>query len=215
MKKIIFVLAVANLLLCNMTFADLMYYTFEGTISSIPEDNAGAVANAGLSVNDPIIYIFAVDLEADGYRTFYDNTIEIWSDTATIDFYYDDLASQDYLSSVDGGYPPYHVDSEVKDKNFGYWYNGPAGNMSYLFSDSREDTVQLEGSDNISDWTEGKSGITGFERAYDSEGNFSRIIFNNLTLTDISEINPVPVPGAVLLGILGLGAVGVKLRKFV
>jgi len=30
----------------------------------------------------------------------------------------------------------------------------------------------------------------------------------------IEGANPVPVPGAVLLGILGLGAVGVKLRKF-
>jgi hypothetical protein len=31
---------------------------------------------------------------------------------------------------------------------------------------------------------------------------------------NIDLANPVPVPGAVLLGILGLSAVGIKLRKF-
>jgi hypothetical protein len=33
--------------------------------------------------------------------------------------------------------------------------------------------------------------------------------------TAVFEITPVPVPGAVLLGMLGLSAVGIKLRKYV
>ena len=30
----------------------------------------------------------------------------------------------------------------------------------------------------------------------------------------VESVNPVPVPGAVLLGILGLSAAGIKLRRF-
>ena len=41
-----------------------------------------------------------------------------------------------------------------------------------------------------------------------SDGGWYDIAIDNL------EVVPVPAPGAILLGILGLGAVGVKLRKF-
>jgi len=33
-------------------------------------------------------------------------------------------------------------------------------------------------------------------------------------VVEVSNVAPVPVPGAILLGILGLGAAGLKLRKF-
>jgi hypothetical protein len=38
--------------------------------------------------------------------------------------------------------------------------------------------------------------------------------FNIFTVDDFT-FNPVPVPAAVLLGMLGLGVAGLKLRKFV
>jgi hypothetical protein len=37
--------------------------------------------------------------------------------------------------------------------------------------------------------------------------------FQKSKFTVESDYNPVPVPGAVLLGMLGLSVVGVKLRK--
>jgi fibro-slime domain-containing protein len=37
---------------------------------------------------------------------------------------------------------------------------------------------------------------------------------SNFTATTNIELNPVPVPGALLLGLLGLGATGIKLRKY-
>jgi len=47
--------------------------------------------------------------------------------------------------------------------------------------------------------------------------NYSHEGYADITLTQsalVGEFTPVPVPGAILLGILGLSAAGVKLRKF-
>jgi len=52
---------------------------------------------------------------------------------------------------------------------------------------------------------DGSAYIVGFDPG--SDGDYQDM------LVLIEGANPVPIPGAVLLGILGLGAVGVKLRK--
>jgi len=51
-----------------------------------------------------------------------------------------------------------------------------------------------------------------------SAANINYVIFSiedyNIFTVDDFSINPVPVPAAVLLGMLGLGVAGIKLRKF-
>ena len=56
-----------------------------------------------------------------------------------------------------------------------------------------------------------------FQTGYEGQANMGQPSGHNESVTGVGEwtLNqPVPAPGAVLLGILGLGAVGVKLRRF-
>ena len=58
------------------------------------------------------------------------------------------------------------------------------------------------------DFGGGTTTLFGFAAGNSNSGTLTQY-YDNFSL----EINPVPVPGAVLLGILGLSVVGVKLRK--
>ncbi|MBN2559333.1 MAG: hypothetical protein JXQ75_00180 [Phycisphaerae bacterium] len=58
------------------------------------------------------------------------------------------------------------------------------------------------------DFGGGTPTLFGFAAGNSSSGTLTQY-YDNFRL----EINPVPVPGAVLLGLLGLGAAGVKLRR--
>lgn len=54
--------------------------------------------------------------------------------------------------------------------------------------------------------------VTTLALGIDGTGATGTLYFDNIKV--IGDASVVPVPGAVLLGILGLGAVGIKLRKF-
>ena len=88
--------------------------------------------------------------------------------------------------------------------------------QQHSYSNSLSDYVTLAGlsaADPIS-----KVSLIYFATA-NTYGNVSGVVRSSATVwfdnVNVSNISPVPAPGAIILGILGLGAVGVKLRNFV
>jgi hypothetical protein len=67
--------------------------------------------------------------------------------------------------------------------------------------------------DPVTKLDDGELVVTITSKGWNSTNNRD-FYFDKAVLTVNTEVNPVPVPGAVLLGILGLSAAGVKLRKF-
>jgi len=59
------------------------------------------------------------------------------------------------------------------------------------------------------DFGGGTTTLFGFAAGNSNSGTLTQY-YDNFSL----EINPVPVPGAILLGLLGLSVAGIKLRKF-
>jgi len=130
--------------------------------------------------------------------------------------------------NLDGTVLVNNIDSGVKFANnlFGYYLDmtaTTANNASIYYSDSSfnpdngadhmyayqgvGDEVQLPNK-YPAEWTDSEY-ILAWEAAY-SLGDSD---YDDLVVM-VESVNPVPVPGAVLLGILGLSAAGIKLRKF-
>jgi len=77
----------------------------------------------------------------------------------------------------------------------------------YAYQGKGTDTVQVDPSIAAGVWTQNEFAL-GWEDQ--SLGDFD---FQDIVVM-VESVNPVPVPGAVLLGILGLSAAGIKLRRF-
>jgi len=104
---------------------------------------------------------------------------------------------------------------------FGYYMAGPGGTFysdSALNVGSGDQMVAYEGG--LGDWVQiggfaaGEWGaneyILGWEDLVWANSDKD---YNDMVLM-VESVSPVPVPGAVLLGILGLGVAGLKLRKY-
>lgn len=87
--------------------------------------------------------------------------------------------------------------------------NSDSVDHMYAYQGTDTDTVQLPGlSPGL--WTNTEY-VLAFEGKYD--GYAMNYDYEDLVVM-VSELNPVPVPAAVLLGILGMGVAGLKLRKY-
>jgi hypothetical protein len=114
---------------------------------------------------------------------------------------------------------------------FGYYLDSPDGvfySDTSLNPDSQDHMYAWQGND--SDWVsivdhenpltslapgvwEDNEYILAFEDLFGAGLPSSDRDFTDFVVM-VESVNPVPVPGAILLGMLGLGAVGIKLRKF-
>ena len=118
------------------------------------------------------------------------------------------------------GYPPHsgdavlgsvsnqtiRVDFDIASTYVGAWYT--SGSTFYLEA--------YDASDNLLDSAAGSPNLGTNSLISVSGGNIAYVLFHDygaMYSIDDLEFTPVPVPGAVLLGLLGLSVAGVKLRK--
>ena len=124
---------------------------------------------------------------------------------------------------LDGSVVRNFVDTGIdfaSKNNFGLYLSGPGGTFH---SDSDLNPGmgdQMHAYQGVGDWVQ----IAGFAPGIWGANEYilawedlvlsgSDKDYNDMVLM-MESINPVPVPGAVLLGMLGLSAVGMKLRKY-
>ncbi|MEL0586602.1 MAG: hypothetical protein AAES65_17185 [Candidatus Thiodiazotropha sp. (ex. Lucinoma kazani)] len=160
----------------------LAYYTFEGSIDRIGDD-AGAAAIAGLSVNDPICYIFLIDRERPGTRVIKDGSIFTYNDDVNRAYFFTDLISGSMIHEVNGG--SFKGPTSIVRFNRGFESNSRID----LLTGSSDHFINVWGA-SMSEWGI-DTPLKAIEGAYDKHKN-SSIYLSHLSLTSISDINLVP-----------------------
>jgi hypothetical protein len=138
---------------------------------------------------------------------------------ATIDFYASGWIKVNTALSGDvWSNAAFAVDPVTEAPTFGFylsnWYSDTT-----LNSDGMDHMLAYQGKATNADkikippfaagfWTDNH-----FIMAWEDGNNLGDGDYQDLVIL-MESVNPVPVPGAVLLGILGLSAAGIKLRKF-
>ncbi|MCU7847304.1 MAG: hypothetical protein KZQ89_04745 [Candidatus Thiodiazotropha sp. (ex Lucinoma kastoroae)] len=161
----------------------LAYYTFEGSIDRIGDD-AGAIAIAGLSVNDPICYVFLIDRERPGTRIIKDGSIFTYNDDVNRAYFFTDLISGSMIHEVNGG--SFKGPTSIVRFNRGFESNSRFD----LLTGSSDHFINVWGA-SMSEWGIGTP-LKAIEGAYDKHKN-SSIYLSHLSLTSISDINLVPI----------------------
>jgi hypothetical protein len=107
----------------------------------------------------------------------------------------------------------YYLDtSNTGASNPGMWYSDSALNWDqtdhmYAYQGTNTDTVQLPGcSPGL--WTDNE-----FVLAFEGQGYGGNEDYNEFVVM-VESVNPVPVPAAALLGMIGMGVAGLRLRKY-
>ena len=135
--------------------------------------------------------------------------------------YYNGMVSPDRVAYNGSGYQATVIGEDPFDFGGVYmtsaWVDGLNVTVTGYLGSSQLYTQTVIIDDDAPAWfTFNYSGIDKlvFSSYYD-EGIPSQIVMDNFTLGIVpgTEPEPVPVPGAVLLGIFGLSAAGIKLRK--
>ncbi|MBW1800634.1 MAG: PEP-CTERM sorting domain-containing protein [Deltaproteobacteria bacterium] len=210
MKKYIFFLLSLFFIvsLAGIAKASPMYYTFEGTLSYINQDDAGFIAGAGLGPGDSIYYIVLVDKDEDGTKTWQNDPPQGIPDTPYYDNYYSDYIAGSAISNSDAnnGWTEYNVawdylwtGSEIsKIKGLGDW--------DYFLISSQ--------SGGHFSWVLGET-ATVEDIAFSTDHSTYSSFSGSLTITVISDTDPtaVPVPATILLFGTGVIALAQFRRK--
>jgi len=112
---------------------------------------------------------------------------------------------------------PFAVDA-LGAPTFGFYLNSWKSDTA-LNSDGKDHMVAYQGKATnadkllISPYSAGDWTDNHFIVAWEDATNLGDGDYQDLVIL-LESVNPVPVPGAVLLGILGLSAAGIKLRRF-
>ena len=110
----------------------------------------------------------------------------------------------------------YYLDTAGLCTGGGLWYSDSGLNRDladhmYAYQGTDTDMVQLPGY-LPGEWKDNEF-ILAFECGSVGQSPYGDKDYDDF-LVMVNSVNPIPVPGAVLLGILGLGAAGIKLRKY-
>ncbi|WP_419780346.1 hypothetical protein [Maridesulfovibrio sp.] len=194
MKNILSIVALLVLLTVPSFASASAYYTLEGTVGAI-QDRGGLASAAGISVGDTVRYVVEIDTERTGFYTGWNG-----QDHEVRGSYYASLFS----GNLNG----------VTSKNHNYFSSGKIG---YLVSAGNEKSY-LSFGDLFSsgELTLGSNVGLLYESSFSGGSSFSKstqLLATNLKVTNISNVAPTPIPGAVLLMLGGLGVVGFVRRK--
>lgn len=211
LKKSFKVLLVAFTLLFwwGVAHALPMYYTFEGTITSIENDSLGLVSQAGLIVSSQVSYTFLVDFDEQGFTIYADRPTYIPVDQDINDWFYDELITSPYL------YSDYGIFDEIRYYGQNYFGDFTHGSIVMTFNVNAQDSLYYGdayyvgvggiglNSELVTDWQVGDV-VRGVEHYRAMNADASRII-SSLTLTNITPA-PVPEPSTIIL--FGAGLIG-------
>ncbi len=195
MKKIFAVsLLVILLAVPGLAVASSYYVTLEGTVGSI-QDGAGLASSANIGVGANVKYVLEIDTDRTGY------TIKNGKIKNVNNSYFSTLYAG--VLSGDAG----SQNNYLKESND--WYSALATNdMSGI-------NLTNWGSD-LEDLTVGTKIGYMHEYSYSSSNNwkYTQLNLQDMTVTNISNVAPTPIPGAALIMLGGLGVVGFVRRKF-
>lgn len=161
-------------------------YTFTGTVTSIPEDAAGIIADAGITVGTPVSMSFLVDFAEQGYVVLNDGSIvtpDQWTGwLSNYDSFYTKYVAGALIDEKDGG--TFNGPSDLAETHIGSIRHGD--DDSVINGLSQDHRVFVNKTEHINNWVVGTTGILGREDAYDANGNRSRLD-SSMTLTKISQ----------------------------
>jgi hypothetical protein len=193
--------------------ADL--YMFQGAITDIAD---GGGWTTGYHVGDSIMYLMLIDFSAPGYYESHYGGRHYVNDTSNgpliWDYFWADVQHTLMHGPPDYQYNEYHLGGNY------YGINGIAGDLQV--SDGGFDGYVYIRDNNrqVSTWAVNDVFYHVTEVGYSHPGQSA--IESTLTLTGIdigatgyptSPVVPVPVPGAALLGVLGLSFAGWRLKR--
>ncbi|MEW8348772.1 MAG: PEP-CTERM sorting domain-containing protein [Candidatus Thiodiazotropha taylori] len=212
MKAFLGICFVVFLALSGYVQAVPLYFTFDGSIQSSIADDAGAITDAGLSINDAISYTFLIDFDEQASRINNDGTTYVYPDTINNDHFFADHIGSGALGLVDAGF--YNAPSNAAEYNYGQ-SNISSGPWTQIIGGSENHFIAIYGPIDTINWIVGAA-LQSDEVVFNSSGGFSHIL-SSLTISGITEVVPtsnVPEPSTLLLmsiGMIGLGAT--RLRK--
>ena len=193
MKNIFGILALlAILVLPGQVFASY-YYTLEGTVGAI-NDGGGLASAAGINVGDTVRYVVEIDTDRVGYATWHNG-----KDKDVKGSYYTSLYSGNLNGMVTGSHN----------------YLSPYYNGFYSQSGNAQSAIEWQNwSSDLQSLAIGST-INGlYEAAFSNTWGYTKIDLNGVTVTNISNTAPTPIPGAAFLMLGGLGVVGFVKRRF-
>ena len=221
-----FILASILLAISSSANAAPIYYVFDGTLNGI-DDSAGLAAEQNLTIGSTFRTVFLVDTQESGTETLlsmypiqnqeYTQTLtDITSSIGTsTDYFYTDLISQPLLYGNSRG------DLGTIEENYGYYFTEQfLPDRFYLSGSNSPDTTgaitELTAYyQQLSELVVGKE-FSFKETASTGEGAayLRTTLYGTVTLVNVTNVAPVPVPAAVWLFGSGLiGLIGIARRK--
>jgi hypothetical protein len=180
MKKI-FLMILVSLALTISVKANLLYYTFEGTVDYSAEEEVEA--------KDKTKIVFAVDVNKPGYDSYIgssrpdvyyeDGLYELYSSLYNVDFFYSDIVSGFMAqTSISNPEVDYHVGAS--------YVSTPDNGIYFISGGNDKDCFYVMSSTSAVNTWKVKDLFDGYEQIFLSNAN-TILIHSNLTLTRISN----------------------------
>jgi hypothetical protein len=201
--------------------ADPYYYTAEGAVHSLsisPGGSAEYLTEQGIDVGVPVSITILIDFDRPGEYTLNNGTVLPYTE-GSFNFYAE-LINAPQIDAIDGGY--YNGPLDRAELNYGWFTDYGDGTFGSSVYVGTGDVYY-----HFSNYTPWPTPITEWEagancdmemhlRVFDSGGNAvgATVRFPS---KGFSEIEPVPVPPAVILGSIGLafsGWIGRRKKMF-
>lgn len=130
----------------------------------------------------------------------------------------------DAYDETENKHEHYALSLDASASTWELWYVSPENTFNQASYDDGANTYEYEPFGGTVDWASNLATETGQNWEQQWSWGYENIQLQypyfSMSFTDVGEGNyevemtPVPVPGAVLLGMLGLSVAGVKLRKY-